>query len=533
MRLPLLFLTLVVLGLTVPVQAKHLSTLSFKGQGLEVYSLVPYDNGIVVLIGNATSFYVYFVNSTTQRLLYNHSVNATGNSTSVYYFYSALTEFYAFTFNGSLYVVKYFSLGGTADVMVFDGLELAKNVTLNVLTLEPVGGPLYNVSAMKMVCGPFIYMGIVTNETRFPFYPTELVFNNTNITVPGSLLAALQLRNGTFTMSDYFWPFLNNPEKRMLYLMFFRGDQLVWNRTYLVYTPNEFAGPLYLQGLESFVSAHFYTVIGDTVLVINVTSMKGDYANFSVLEVNITDGKIIGELSLTGASEGLGIFDIGDRPYVLAVSGDAITVSELSGNGLVKVAEVPIFIRNETVTSQLGSMNVTSTVKTPLTSAGYVYGDYLVFLNPSGNGTNVTVVNPNNVTSYVIDGKAEFYNGSLLVNSTNNFSLVLLDAFGIPAETVDLGFLPPSYHPSVQVFAEGAKYYVVEETQINNVTTVNVTVVDADNLTGSPLSSTASPLPGTGQNVLSPHGMSRAYLAVVLSLAAVVATATTVALRRP
>ena len=533
MRLSLLFLTLVVLGLTAPVQAQHLSTLSFKGQGLEVYSLVPYDNGVVLLIGNVTSFYVYFVNSTTQKILYYHSVNATGNSTLIYYFYSALTEFYAFVFNGSLYVVKYFSPGATADVMVFDGLKLVKNITLNVLTLEPVGGPLYNVSAMKMVCGPFIYTGIVTNETRFPFYPTELIFNSTNMTVPGSLLAALQLHNGTFIMSDYFWPFLNNPEKRLLYLMFFKGDGLAWNRTYLVYTPNEYAGPLYLQGLESFVSAHFYTVIGDTVLIINVTSLKGDYANFSVLEVNITDGKIIGKISLTGAVENLGIFDIGGKPYVLAVSGNAFTASELTDNGLVKVAEVPIFIRNETMTSQLGSMNVTSTVRTSLTSADYVYGDYLVFLNPSGNRTNVTVVNAINVTSYVIDGKAEFYNGSLLVNSTNNFSIVLLNAFGIPVRVVDLGSLPPSYHPSVQVFTEGTKYYVVEKTQINNVTTVNVTVVDAGNLTGSSLSSTASLLPGTGQNVISPHGMSRAYSAVVLALAAVVAIATTVALRRP
>ena len=85
----------------------------------------------------------------------------------------------------------------------------------------------------------------------------------------------------------------------------------------------------------------------------------------------------------------------------------------------------------------------------------------------------------------------------------------------------------------MQVFAQGTKYYVVEETQINNVTTVNVTVIDAGNLTGSPPSSTASPLPVTGQNVLSPHGMSRAYSAVVLALAAVVAIATTVDLRRP
>ena len=506
-----MFLTLVVLGLTAPVQAQHLATLSFKGQGLEVYSLVPYDNGVVVLIGNATSFYVYFVNSTTQKILYYHSVNATGNSTLVYYFYSALTEFYAFVFNGSLYVVKYFSLGGTADVMVFDGLKLVKNITLNVLTLEPVGGPLYNVSAMKMVCGPFIYTGIVTNNTRFPFHPTELVFNNTNITVPGSLLAALQLRNGTFIMSDYFWPFFNNPEKRLLYLMFFKGDGLVWNRTYLVYTPNEYAVPLYLQGLESFVSDHFCTVIGDTVLIINVTSVRGDYANFSVLEVNINNGKIIGKVGFTSATKALGIFDIGGKPYVLAVSGDAITVSELTGNGLVKVAEVPILIRNETVISQLGGKNVTSTIGTPLTSADYVYGDYLVFLNPSGNGTNVTVVNPINVTSYVIDGKAKFYNGSLLVNSTNNFSLVLLNFYGIPARVVNLGSLPPSYHPSVQVFAQGTKYYVVEEVQTNNVTTVNVTVVNAANLMGSPLSSTTTQLSGTGQNVISPHGMSRAY----------------------
>mgnify|MGYP001770652970 CR=1 FL=1 len=531
MMLSLLFLTLVVLSLTAPVQAQHPATLSFKGQGLEVYSLVPYNSGVVLLIGNATSFYVYFVNSTTQRILYYHSVNATDNSIPIYYFYSALTAYYAFTFNNSLYVVKYFSLGGTADVMVFDGLKLARNITLNVLTLKPVGGPLYNVSAMKMVCGPFIYTGIVTNETRFPFYPTELIFSSTNITVPGSLLAALQLHNGTFIMSDYFWPFLNNPEKRLLYLMFFNGDQLVWNRTYLVYTPNEYAVPLYLQGLESFVSAHFYTVIGDTVLVINVTSVRDNYANFSVLEVNINDGEIIGKVGFTSATKALGIFDIGEKPYVLAVSGDALTVSELTDNGLVKVAEVPIFIRNETVTSQLGGKNVTSTVRTPLTSADYVYGDYLVFLNPSGDGTNVTVVNPINVTSYVIDGKAEFYNGSLLVNSTNNFSIVLLNAFGIPVRVVDLGSLPPSYHPSVQVFTEGTKYYVVEEAQINNVTTVNVTVVDAGNLTGSPPSSTASLL--LGQNVISPHGMSRAYLAVVLALAAVVVIATTVVLRRP
>ena len=533
MRLSLLFLTLVVLGLTAPVQTQHLATLSFKGQGLEVYSLVPYDDGVVLLIGNATSFYVYFVNSTTQRILYYHSVNATGNSTLIYYFYSALTAFYAFAFNGSLYVVKYFSLGGTADVMVFDGLKLAKNITLNVLTLEPVGGPLYNVSAMEIVCGPFIYTGIVTNDTRFPFYPTELVFNNTNITVPGSLLAALQLHNGTFIMSDYFWPFLNNPEKRMLYLMFFKGDGLVWNRTYLVYTPNGYASPLYLQGLESFVSAHFFTVIGNTILIINVTSVRGNHANFSVLEVNINDGEIIGKVGFTSATEGLGVFNIGGKPYVLAVSGDAFTVSELTDNGLVKVAEVPIFIRNETVTSQLGGKNVTSTVRTPLTGAGYVYGGYLVFLNPSENRTNVTVVNPINVTSYVVEGKARFYSGSLLVNSTNNISLVLLNAFGIPVRVVDLGSLPPSYHPSVQVFAQGTKYYVVEETQVNNATTVNVTVVDAGDLTGSPLSSTASPLPGIGQNVLSPHGIPRAYSAVVLALAAVVAIATTVVLRRP
>ena len=125
--------------------------------------------------------------------------------------------------------------------------------------------------------------------------------------IPGSLLAGLQLHNGTFIMSDYFWPFFNNPEKRLLYLIFFKGDKEVWNRTYLVYTSNMYAVPLYLQGPESFVCAHFYTVIGDTILIINVTSVKGNYANFSVLEVNINDGEIIGKLSLTGAAEGLEI----------------------------------------------------------------------------------------------------------------------------------------------------------------------------------------------------------------------------------
>ena len=78
-------------------------------------------------------------------------------------------DFYAFAFNGNLYVVKYLDLDCTADIMVFDGLKPAKNVTLNVMTLEPDSGPLYNVSAMEMVCTPFIYTGVVTNKTRFPF----------------------------------------------------------------------------------------------------------------------------------------------------------------------------------------------------------------------------------------------------------------------------------------------------------------------------------------------------------------------------
>ena len=156
-------------------------------------------------------------------------------------------------------------------------------------------------------------------------------------------------------------------------------------------------------------------------------------------------------------------------------------------------------------------MNVASTVRTPLTSTGCVYGDYLVFLNSSEDGTNVTVVNPVNVTSYVIDGKAEVLQRLRSSQLHQQLQSSAADAFGIPAETVDLGFLPPSYHPSVQVFAQGTKYYVVEEVQTNNVTTVNVTVVNAANLMGSPLSSTTTQLSGTGQNVISPHGMSRAY----------------------
>ena len=437
------------------VQAQLVTSPYHPSARLAVEAATPYDNGVVVVAQNGSTLYIYFLNSTDQRLIYSLNLSSLFSETPVFgYSYEASSvdgylyieiepEYTIFapssqSANGGSFVLQNY-------VLVFKGLHLVKSFYLNSCTLVFPNPPLDNVDALQFLKF-FIYGGIITSWPIYPYINTTIVLNGTNVTVPGGTVAVLKLRNGIFIASVKTL-FTQSGQEDVLYVAFYNGSGFPWIRTYTF-------GPVYPSPVFTLWPG-IWTVAGGQLFLVSYQDVNYSYANHTgvsertvILGINVSTGMVSTEIELHNTAPVAGLMDINNELYVLQVSNKHLIIEQYVNGTLRSVAEVPL----EVVSN--------ATYYGPVTDVYYEPGYYLLVMNPAGNGTNVTVVNSRNVTSYVVGGKVISVDHALLVRNGNNLTLIPLDSYGMPVKEIQLGRTIENY-TWAKVLASAHGYYVV------------------------------------------------------------------------
>mgnify|MGYP001770691255 FL=1 len=437
------------------VQAQLVTSPYHPNTRLTVQVATPYDNGVVVVAQNGSTLYIYFLNSTEQRLIYSLNLSSLFSGFPVFgysyeassvdgYLYIEIEPEYAIfapsgqSVNGGSFVVQNY-------VLVFKGLHFVKGFYLDSCILVFPSPPLDNVDALQFLKF-FIYGGVITSLPIYPYINTTIVLNNTNITVPGGTIAALKLRNGIFIASVKTL-FTQFGQEDVLYVAFSNGSGFPWIRTYTFGPVDSSPGLTLWPGL--------WTVAGGQLFLVSYQNVSYSYANHTavsertvILGINVSTGMVSTKIELHSTAPVAGLMDINNELYVLQVSNIHFITEQYVNGTLRRVAQVPI----EVVSN--------ATYYGPVTALYYDPGYYLLIMNPAGNGTNVAVVNSRNVTSYVVGGKVISVDHALLVRNGNNLTLIPLDSYGMPVKEIQLGRTIENY-TWAKVLASAHGYYVV------------------------------------------------------------------------
>ena len=247
-----------------------------------------------------------------------------------------------------------------------------------------------------------------------------MILNGTNVTVPRSVITGLRLPQGDLIVSHIeTYPFLFNYTVDYLYLV--SGGKVKWQGNVTIVPVG---GPR-----VAFASGELF--------VVGKPSSSGQA---EVLEVNVTDGSLVREISLGNVSWA-SVFNLGGKPYVAATIGNETVVYQVMNGSLSRVTAVPVGVP----------------------AYPWFYYDpyhYVLFFTPTQGGTNVTAVRSTGVTSYFLKGQVvEASDGDLLLNESGNASLVVLDGLGNPMREVALGGL--NLTSLIYLFRDGNASYLV------------------------------------------------------------------------
>lgn len=352
---------------------------------------VPYDNGFAVLVYNGSYAYIYFLNATTVKLVYSWSpYNVTASAPEVGQVPLAVPpvpELYVI--NGSLYAVLPQTNYGL-PVVAFRGLTPVKLFFLQNSTFGSLG----NLSAPEIIrVMPFV--GIATPPV-FPIPNTTVMLDGANFTVQGLTLTGSRLRQGdlivSYTITYWFPP---NCTTYHFYLYLLNGSTVLWEENF---TLVPLGWPM-------------VTLADDELFLLGKLPSSGQV---EVIEVNVTDGKVIREIGL-GDYSWASLFNLGGKPYVAIGDGNETVVYVMTDGSLVRAL----------------TMHISAEVNA---FPWYYYKpySYLLFFIPTRGGTNVTVVSNAGVTSYTIEGKVvDALDGELLVNESGTITLSITERCGL------------------------------------------------------------------------------------------------------
>ena len=483
LSLLVLFLSLVPVATAgTAVEFGPIAEVTINAPSVTIYSLTPYDNGAVVAVGSNSStgsafhLYVYFLNLSVKHLILETTERG-------------VPLVMTFVMDKELYVIVN-SLSppgilgtGQASVYIFRGLSLVKDYTVNG-TLTYMGlsvSQLFNLSAL-----------VLMRTAHSPFVPSfnyTIILNGTNITLANKMpLAVLELPQGVFVVvekSSYSGLVVPPYPVPLNVTLYSYEGKVVWTREYSL---GAYSGavPLSLTSLFALTRLYYATVVGDQLFVINVTAVStitpsNVVVNAALVGISLNNGSITTRVELTKVTPWIGLMDVGGRLYALIVGQKEVTVEEFNGTALVTVTKVPMVFGVEKGNAG-GTVNTGGT--RALTTFLYSPGKYLLILNPTPNGTNVTDVYPGGVTSYSLRGNVTdelFADYALLLNESGNSSLAFLNDNGTVRFTMDLGRVAVRVSPSILPQVQGVKvgeldyndYYVaVERPNSTNATTV-------------------------------------------------------------
>ncbi|BCU71669.1 hypothetical protein [Stygiolobus caldivivus] len=452
----LLFLPTLVTAQATPVLEK-VSSLPVNSPSVSIYSMTPYDHGLVLVLGysnftyanqqQASTLCIYFLNKTESLSLYKSTVKS-------------IILAYTFVKGGELYALVDSETSSVShpayqtNVYVFRGLRLVNTQSVDGLLSYAKGpqGQLFNLSAMMLTKFALVFPHFYFNYT--------FILNTTNITLINSIpLIWLQLKEGVLIASmnlsylNYFEP---PPKVFINFTLFSYDGKVIWSKGYNVSNPyiTSEAEVLALSiTTASPAQEGFATIIGDELYLMNVTTPLPPVmpvnarVNTTIVGVDLQDGEVNKEINLMNITLNWELLNIGGKLYVLTHGSHEIEVREYNGTGLTLVARVPVMSRVEEVTYPGGhTLNCSVT----LTDTVYDFGKYLLVINPTLKGSNITDVYQGGVTNYILDGNVSDYVPAsyvLLLNKSGNFSLAFLYSNGTIRGTVNVGnvSVPPLY----------------------------------------------------------------------------------------
>lgn len=556
-RKPVLLLALLLLLIPLVTSAstpqmRQVAEVTVNDPRVTIYSVVPYDNGVVITMGytnftftgpspvgssgaQISYLYVYFVNSSSKYLMFQTTTQA-------------ISHVSAFVKDGELYVVvislpSFGSISSAqTDVYVFKGLRLVNTYTVNgILTyLRLLENPLFNLSALVLIKA--------NPESTVPNFNSTLILNSTNITLVNTMpLAVVGLPQGVLVASmnlSYVGSFESIHPVPLNVTLYGYDGKALWSKVYKVSPFSSFTA---VSTSGSVVLTETYAaVVGNKLFAMNITSLSNAVftqnvtVNVTVVGISLDNGDITVKLNLTDVPPRIGFLNIGGHLYVLVIGEKDAIVEKFNGTSWVTVAKVPLSVEvkripvggyiegNKTVYRYANFTQVVS-------SFLYYPGKYLLILNPTPNGTTVTDVYPGGLVEYTLRGNVTgtpLAKYALLLNESNNFSLAILNDNGTLRGTINLGNLtPPSslfgfvQLPGVHVAKiNDYSYYVVVErhNSTNNTSFVVYEVTFPKSATSSaPPASTTSTVPSASStNLAVPVA---AIVAIVVVVAAVLA----------
>ncbi|BCU68905.1 hypothetical protein [Stygiolobus caldivivus] len=484
LMLSLIFLCTPITLAQVSPQVKLMATKTIDSPYVLVCSVTGYDHGIIVPLEYVnfsfssgqlryySTLYIYFFNATTSVLLYESALNG-------------IAKVIPFIRDGDLYIVvrtfansPYISQTHSRSVVyVFSGLKLVSTYTIAGTLLSPNEvPPPSNLSAIQI---EKFWLSKVTvhinNYTATAEVCTENVtieLNGVNITLVGLRpMVELQLSEGVLVIAKYIQPILGEARPPLLnFTLFSNNGKVIWTENYSIREPQEDLFNLFSSSQEvnsdlfGLLTRGKVAVVGDQLFLINVTQQGpffGElrFINATILGVNLSDGLVTTRVDLTNVTPNIGLLNIGGKLYVLAINSSGINVEKYSDGRLTEVSEIPLVIQTKQVVKQDHQVitypngttirrvvNVTINVTNILTSAFYSYGRYLLIASPSTKGTNVTDIYSRGITYYTLgENVTQFQltqrNYVLLMNNSNNFTLVFLNSNGTVMGTMDIGGL--------------------------------------------------------------------------------------------
>ena len=493
----LLVLTLLLLpdaSAALTPQVTQTADIAIDAQSPVVYTVVPYDGGLVIVMtytnvtptGEQGGLYIYFLNGTTLRLIYETPI-------------STVHCVYAFTQGGRLYVAFGTShvvgletkLVYQVKVLVFEGLDLVSSYVINGAYLSDLyNAPLYRVPAVMIVGGKAA---------------ATIMLNGTNVTLKGlTPIASFALPEGILVALLNVSQILGMVKVHAVPLnltLYGYDGKIIWTKVYY-FSPASLCSIHLGYSLDSPVPVQDYiAIVGDELFIFNLTTLMapsdigtiGNYVkvNATIVGISLENGTITTVVDARGLHTYTFLMNVGGKLYVATEGERAMAVYEFNGKSLVQATRVPLVTKtlplytyvspfaypNASNTYDAGqpqyglsdTMYANSGIRVPASVFLYDPGKFLLILNPENNETNVTDIYPGGVLHYSLNGKVldSFVAFDVVpLNVSGDLSLVFLNANGTVRGTIDLGKVAssPYYGLGVHVVQKGPNsYYVVAE----------------------------------------------------------------------
>ncbi|QIW22833.1 hypothetical protein EWF20_00745 [Sulfolobus sp. S-194] len=455
--LNLILLIFVILSFLVSMGQTNTSviqtTASSPTHPIKIDSVTPYDNGVVVTLSYTnytdykgyhtyTEIYVYFFNRTAKTLLYN---SAPTNCPSAF----------TFVYDGKLYLVVEVTTYKSFEsyVYVFKGLKLIDNYTTNYMFIIK-HEPLFNLSAPILKS---INFSILSSSTKI-----TLMLSETNITFVNQCpVIVLQLPKGVLVVlkeflsisairQGKFYPYVFN------FTMYSYNGKIIWSEVYHIFlkSPLLYVISQYSESVivSSFLKENYATLVGNELYILNVTGIdaKNLTANITIVGINLKNGEIVNKIPLNNVppyQEAL--LNIGGKLYVTIFNfNNETTVMEYNGSGMTLVTKIPVKI--EVVQSFPPGIRTPpgqtvyyiKYIDVAVPRIFYDFGKYLVIVNPTSTGYNVTDIYSGGVANYTLNENVQIHLISdrvIVLGQNDNFSLAFLNGDGFLEGIVNIG----------------------------------------------------------------------------------------------